>query len=433
LRLETDSEVKRRRLGGLLWNHNFRLFWLGETTSTAGSAMAVVAMPLTAVLVLHASTLVVGLLQATAWLPWLLIGLPAGAWVDRLRKRPIMLACDAIAFVLFASVPIAAWTGVLTTAQLVLVALLAGSAKVFFATAYSPYLRLLVSAADRPEANAKLQGSASAAEVAGPGLGGLAAQLLGAVSGMFVNALTFAYSAYCLTRISVKEPKPTVQAQQRTSLRTEIGEGIRFIIHDPYLRIMTLYAGAGNFGDAIMESIVIVFLVRTVGLGAGVAGGLVAAISLGGVIGAAVSVRIGRRFGTARGMLLCGVLASPFALLIPFTRPGPGILLFLAGGVVYVTGIVGANVMMASFTQTYVPAHMLGRNSATANLVVQGTLPLGALAGAIIGQEAGPRTAMWVSAIFITLSAGIFFIGPIRHQRDLPAAPAMAAADLEHT
>ena len=146
-----------------------------------------------------------------------------------------------------------------------------------------------------------------------------------------------------------------------------------------------------------------------------------------------LSVRIGRRFGTARGMLLCGVLASPFALLIPFTRPGPGILLFLVGGVVYVTGIVGANVMMASFTQTYVPAHMLGRNSATANLVVQGTLPLGALAGAIIGQEAGPRTAMWVSAIFITLSAGIFFIGPIRHQRDLPAAPATAAADLEHS
>jgi MFS family permease len=100
-------------------DRNFRLFWLGETTSMAGSAMAVVAMPLTAVLVLHSSTLVVGLLQATAWLPALLVGLPAGAWVDRRRKRPVMLACDLAAFALFASVPVAAWTGVLTIGQLV--------------------------------------------------------------------------------------------------------------------------------------------------------------------------------------------------------------------------------------------------------------------------------------------------------------------------
>jgi MFS family permease len=187
-------------MGSGLWrDRDFRLFWFGETISTAGSAMAVVAMPLTAVLVLHSSTLVVGLLQATAWLPAVLIGLPAGAWVDRRRKRPVMLACDIAAFALFASVPVAAWTGVLTIGQLVAVAFLAGSAAVFFTASYGAFVRSVVSADRRMEANAKLEGSVWAAQMAGPGLGGLAAQLLGAVSGLFANALSFIVSAVCLT------------------------------------------------------------------------------------------------------------------------------------------------------------------------------------------------------------------------------------------
>ena len=116
---------------GLLRDRDFLSFWIGESISSIGSAMAVVSMPLTAVLVLHASTLTVGLLQATQWLPALLIGLPAGAWVDRMRKRPVMLACDGVAFVLFASVPVAAWAGLLTIGQLLAVAFGAGCSQVF--------------------------------------------------------------------------------------------------------------------------------------------------------------------------------------------------------------------------------------------------------------------------------------------------------------
>ena len=260
---------------GLWRDRDFRSFWFGETISTAGSAMAVVAMPLTAVLVLHSSTLVVGLLQATAWLPAVLIGLPAGAWVDRRRKRPVMLACDVAAFALFASVPIAAWAGVLTIGQLVAVAFLAGSAAVFFSASYGPFLRSVVRPEHRLEANAKLEGSVWAAQMAGPGLGGLAAQLLGAVSGLFANALSFLVSAACLTRIRVAEPAPKPRAEH-ASLRAEISEGIRFVVRDPRLRVVTAYMGAGNFGDSMVEAVVIVFLVRTVKVGPGLAGILVA-------------------------------------------------------------------------------------------------------------------------------------------------------------
>ena len=408
---------------GLLRDRDFRSFWLGETTSLAGSAMAVVAMPLTAVLVLHASTLVVGLLQATAWLPALLLGLPAGAWVDRRRKRPVMLACDLVAFSLFASVPVAAWAGVLTIGQLVAVAFGAGAAAVFFSASFGPFVRAVVRAENRPEANAKIEASAWAAQLAGPGLGGLAAQLLGAVSGLLANALSFLVSAFFLTRIRAVEPAPEPRPAG-SSLRAEIGEGLRFLVRDPYLRVVAVYMGAGNFGDCALEAVVIVFLVRTVGVGPGLAGTLVATMGIGGVIGATLATRIGRRLGTARGMLLCTAVSSPFTLLLPATSRGLGLALFAAGTIVYGTGVAATNVIAGSFSQTYVPARLLGRYGSTVNLVIRGTQPLGAVTGAVAGEALGPRAAMWIAAGVITLSAGILFTGPLRRERDLPAAPA---------
>jgi MFS family permease len=409
-------------VGAGLWrDRDFRLLWFGETTSTAGSAMAVVAMPLTAVLVLHSSTLVVGLLQATAWLPAVLIGLPAGAWVDRRRKRPVMLACDVAAFALFASVPVAAWTGVLTIGQLVAVAFLAGSAAVFFSASYSPFLRSVVSADHRMEANAKLEGSAWAAQMAGPGLGGLAAQVLGAVSGLFANALSFLVSAACLTRIRVTEPAPQPRAED-TSLRAEITEGVRFLVRDPRLRVVTAFMGAGNFGDAMVEAVVIVFLVRTVKVGPGLAGVLVATMGVGGVLGAMLATRIGLRLGTGRGMLLCTVLTSPFMLLVPATSRGAGLALFAVGTIVYTTGVSASNIIASAFSQAYVPHRLLGRYGSAVNLVIRGTQPLGAVTAAVVGAAFGPRVAMWIAAGAITLSAGILFIGPLRQERDLPAA-----------
>ncbi len=168
----------KRRPGGLLWHRNFRLFWFGETVNQFGSAMAVVGVPLLAVIGLRASPFEVGALVAAAWLPWLVIGLPAGAWVDRLPSRPLMIICDVISAVLYASVP-AYWLHVLTIAQLLVVELLAGGAAVFFYTAYQVNLPSLVSAAELVEGNAKLQGSASAASLGGPGLAGVIAQALG--------------------------------------------------------------------------------------------------------------------------------------------------------------------------------------------------------------------------------------------------------------
>jgi Transmembrane secretion effector len=168
------------RHGGLLWQRTFRLLWVGETVSQVGNAMAMVGVPLVAVTVLHASTFAVTVLTAAAWLPWLVIGLPAGAWVDRLDARRVMIACDVVSATLYASVPITAWAGVLSTGLVVVIHLLAGAASVLFMTAYQVYLPSVVTPAELVEGNTKMQGSASAAAFAGPGLAGLVAQLLGA-------------------------------------------------------------------------------------------------------------------------------------------------------------------------------------------------------------------------------------------------------------
>lgn len=414
------------RWGGLLWDRNFRWFWFGETTSKIGSAMTTVAIPLVAVLVLDAGTFLVGLLQALAWLPWLVFGLPAGAWIDRLPKKPVMLLCDVVAFVLFASVPVAAWLGLLTTAQLMLVVLLAGVASVLFSTAYQPFLLLLFSTGDLPEANAKLQGSEAAAKLLGPGLGGTVAQLFGAVTGLLGDALTFAVSALCLLQVRSREPRRALGRTGR-SLRREIGEGLRFIIRDPYLRVMTAHAAASSYSDAIFDAVVVVFLLRSVGLSPDLVGLLIAAWGLGGVAGAAASSTITRWFGTARGMLLCEACMVPFSLLMPLTTPGPGLMFYVIAAVVPAAGIVAFNIITTSFRQTYVPTHLLGRTMATTRLVSYGVLPLGSLTAALLSQVIGPREVIIVASVAKTLSVSVLFIGPLRRHRDFPRSVAVDA------
>ena len=182
---ERMPTARRKPAGGLLRTRNFGLFWVGESVSGFGSAITTVALPLVAVSSLHASTGMVALLTAANWLPWLLLGLPSGTWVDRWPRRRTMLAADLVSAAVLVAVPIAAWTGVLTTTALLAAALVCGTSSMFFNLAFNGYLpHLLTSAGDRLEGNGKLQTSASVAQVAGPGLGGLLAQVAGAVCGL---------------------------------------------------------------------------------------------------------------------------------------------------------------------------------------------------------------------------------------------------------
>jgi len=421
---EASRTGRRYRAGGLLWHRDFRLLWFGETISEVGNAMAVVAVPLLAVTVLHASTFMVSALVAAAWLPWLLIGLPAGAWVDRLPCRAVMVICDAISAALYASVPAAAWFGVLTIAQLLTVAFLGGVASVLFNTAYQVYLPSLVAPEDLVEGNAKLAGSASAARLGGPGLAGLIAQALGVATALLFNAASFLISAACLLGIGHRVPRPESHGQV-TTLRAEIADGARLVARDPYLRPMGLFGAVGNLALTGNQALAVVFLVRVVGLGPFAVGLLLAVPGAAGLLGALTSRRVVARFGTARGLLLSAFVMMPFGLLIPLTERGPGVTFYIAGTLIAASGIATASIIIISFRQAYSPPHMRGRAAATMAVLLAGTSPLGALLGGVLGTAIGVRNALWILFAVVALSGTVMLTREITTRRDLPtAAPA---------
>jgi MFS family permease len=413
--------ARGHRFGGLLWQRSFRLLWIGETISQLGNAMAVVGVPLVAVIVLHASTFVIGVLTAAAWLPWLLIGLPAGAWVDRLPARRVMIACDVISAVVYASVPAAAWAGVLTTGQIVAVQLLGGAASVLFMTAYQVYLPSLVKPEELIEGNTKMQGSASAALFAGPSLAGLVAQLLGAVTALLGNAVSFVVSAACLIGTRPSAPGRPAAASPRAGLRREIADGLKLVLRDPFLRQLSTFWAVANLALTGYTALLVVFLVRVIGLTPGSVGLLTAIPGIGGILGAVLTGRITARLGTARGLLISTLCAVPFGLLIPLTGPGLRLAFYVAGSLLAYTGIAVGNIIIAAFRQSYSPPGMCGRVTATMRFLIFGTSPIGALLGGSLGSWLGVRDALWVLLGAVALSGTLLLTRALTSRRDLPS------------
>ncbi|MGR6912758.1 MFS transporter [[Actinomadura] parvosata] len=405
--------VRGSRLPG-----DFRLLWAGETASMLGSSVATVALPLVAVVTLQAGTLAVGLLTAAAWLPWLVIGLPAGAWVDRLRKRPVMLACDVVSMAAFASVPVTAWLGGLTMAHLLVAATAGGAAKVFFTLAYRAYLPVLVGGERLLDANTKLQGSESAAQIAGPGLAGLLAQAFGTVSGVLADAVSFGVSALCLRSVRTREPRPPAPAERR--LLKEILDGVRFVVPDPYLRPLTLFSALSNIALMGYHSIQVVFLARELGAGAGQVGVVLALAGAGGLLGAALAGRVAARFGTARGFLLCEAFAAPMMLLGPVGDGGAGLACFTASGFCTSAGVVASNILTSTFRQRYCPPELFARITASTSALNYGAIPLGGLLGGTLGEALGVRETMWLMACVQLGALAVLLLSPIRRARDFP-------------
>jgi MFS family permease len=407
----SDALVRRHR--------SFRLLWAGETTSLVGSSVSVVVVPLLAVTVLHASAFEVSAISASAWLPWLVFGLAAGPFVDRVPRRRLMIVCDLVAALFFSSIPIAHALGVLHVGQLLVVAFGAGTVSVLFATAYGRFLLDVVEEpVDRAKANSLLQGSASAARIGGIGLGGLLVQLAGAALAVVADSLSFVVSALCLLRIP--EPARTEEDGPREPMRRQVAEGIEFSRRDPLMRPLVLFGGTANFALVGYQSLLIVFLVRTVGLNAGSIGGLMALMSCGGVLGAFLGNPLTRRIGSGRALMICKVGACPFALLIPLTGPGARSVLLVIGGLGVGLGIVAGNVISSGFFQSYTPTDLFARTSATQNVFNYGMIPLGAIAAGSLAAGLGVRPALWVMTALLPASSLFLLASPLRGMRELP-------------
>ncbi|HKN96326.1 MAG TPA: MFS transporter [Pseudonocardiaceae bacterium] len=405
--------------GDSLWRHrDFRRLWLGDTGSQFGEMVTNTAAPLLAALVLAATPFQMGVLNAADTAAFLLIGLPAGAWVDRMRRRPLMLGVNVGRAVLLASVPVTWWLGVLTLTQLILVGLFVGGLTVFFDVAYQSYLPSLIGREQLVDGNSKLQASASVAQVSGPALGGGLTQLVGGANAVGVNALTYAWSVLCLLRIRTVEP-PVARAPDR-NLRREIAEGLKFVFGNRSLVAIVSCTGTSNLSSGIVTSVGVLVLTRQFHASAGVVGLLLTGGGIGGVAGALVARRIAARFGQARTIWLSLAVTQPIVLLIGLAGSGPLLVLYGIGWLAYGFGGVVYNVAQVSFRQAICPDRLLGRMNASVRFLVWGTIPLGALLGGALGSAIGIHDALWVGVAGLVLAPLCVVLSPLRRMRDIP-------------
>jgi MFS family permease len=412
----------RRVDGKLIGQPGFRRLWFGQTVSEFGSQVTTLALPLAAVLVLHASTFQVGLLTTTGFAAFLLIGLPAGVWVDRVRRKPVMIAADIGRALALASVPVAYGLGALTLVQLYVVTFIVGVATVFFDVAYMSLVPGLVGRQHVAEANAKLQATVSLAQVSGPSAAGFLIGLLSAPVAFLADAGSFVVSVLSLLIIRDREPAP--ERPQRRSLRAEMGDGLRFVARHPILRMIAGYTSTANLFSSAVIAISVVFLVRQVHLGASTIGVLTSVGAVGGVVGALSCGVLRRRIGSARVIWLSATVTEPFGLLVPATFPGIGLACYAVGMFALSFGAVVYNVHQASFRQMLCPDRLLGRMNATVRFIVWGTIPIGGLLGGALGSWLGNRAALWVCAIGGCLGPVWLLASPLRGMRDTEAVPA---------
>ena len=405
-----------------LWEHaDFMKLWAGQTVSQFGSMVTRDALPMIGVLVLRASPLQMGLLSAAGSAPVLLLGLLAGAWVDRLHRRPILIAADLGRAILVASIPAAVLFGRLTLPHLYLVAALAGSLSVFFDVAYAAFLPVLVAREHVFEGNSKLSLTASLAEIVVPGLTGLLVQIISAPLTLFVDAVSFLGSALSVGLIRAPEPPPPPRLAG--SLTREIGQGLRVTLANPVLRALALATAARDFFGSFFGALYSLYVLRVLGLQPVVLGLLIAGGGLGALAGAALARPFTRRLGLGPALSTAVLLMGLFGLLIPLAG-GPPWLVILCMLLPQLFGDLFRaifEISALSLRQTLTPNHLLGRVSASMNFIIGGVTTAGLLAGGLLGSLIGVRFAIWVAVLGGLAATLLLVFSSVRTLREQPS------------
>jgi MFS family permease len=404
-----------------LWRHrDFLLLWSGETVSQVGTMVSHLALPLLAATALGATPWEMGLLVAAERGAFLLVGLPAGVLLDRVRRRPVMIAADVVRFVLLVSIPPAWALGVLTFTQLLVVALLGGVATVFFDVGYQSVLPAVVGRAGLVEGNAKLESTRAAAQAVGPALGGGLVQLVGAASAVLLDAVSYLVSAAFLARMRTREPVP--EREPGRSLRSDMAEGLRYVLGHPLLRPIALCTGTANLFMGVLSAVSVLFLARELGQPPAVVGLVLAAGSAAGVLAALTAGRWIRLLGQGRTIVAVPLATGPLALALPLATQGAGLAWFAVGMAAVAYGGVVYNVAQVSFRQSVTPDRLLSRMNASIRFLVWGTIPFGGLLGGALGELVGLRATLLVTAVGLVLCPVWVLASPLRRLRDLPAA-----------
>ena len=402
-----------------LWRlSRFRNLWLAQTVSLLGTQVTLVAFPFVALL-LHGSALDVSLLSAVEFVPILVFGLPAGAWVERLPLRRVMLVADAARAVALAVVPVAYAAKVLTLPLLFAVAFVVGLGTLFFDVAQMSYLPRVVTDDQLADGNAKLEGSRSFAQLGGPTVGGFLIQLVAAPTAVLVDAVSYAGSFVTLLFVPERGRVEAPERDGQGGLRGEIGEGVRFVLGHRLLRPLAMCDATANLAFAAILALQVFYGARVLDLGSGAIGVVLAVGNAGGMAGALVCGPLSKR--VAPGALLIGsiVLFTAGAAALPLATGeiGFGVGLF----VIYV-GVVVYNITTVTLRQVITPDRLLGRMNATLRFIEWGTLPLGAALGGLLVAPVGLRGVLWLAAAVCGLSVLPPLLSPVRTMKTDTAA-----------
>jgi MFS family permease len=394
-------------------NRGFLKLWAGQTVSEIGTSVTQIALPTVAVFQLHAGPFELGLLTAFSRLPFPILALPVGVWIDQLPRRRVMILADIGRMLALASIPIAATVSTLTYAQLYIVAAVTGVLTIFFDLAYLSYVPALVGRENLGDANAKLEVSLSVSNVAGPGLGGLLIQAVGAGQAIAIDAASYLVSFASVAWIGGADPSPD-RSTRTTSAFADLKEGVAHVFRHPLLRSMVITMGAaiglGHMTDPNMYP----FFYRTLNLSPGAVGIVLSIGGIGSVAGALVSRRVAARLGPGWAIALSGALVGLGLMLVTAARFGYAIPILIAAFLV--VGLLDAvyNVTQVSLRQMLTPDRLQGRMNSVFRTVFWGGWPLGSVIGGYLGSTLGPVPTILIGGAGFALFSLAALITPLR-------------------
>ena len=409
---------------GGLWRHgDFLKLWGSQTISEFGSQVTLLALPYAAVKILHASAFAVASLTVFEQLPFLFFALPAGVWIDRVRRQPLLIAGDVGRALALASIPITYAFGVLHMWQLFAVAFAAGILTVFFDVAYQSYLPSLVGREHLVEANAKLQATAAPSQSGGPAVGGAVIAAVGAPYAIFIDIASFVASAAFVLGIRKREEPVRHGSAEAPSMRTDVMEGLRYVLANRLLRAIAATTAARNFFSAVGYAILIVYAVRALDLSATLIGVTIACANVGYVIGALTTRWTARRLGIGPAIVFSAAVVGASVILIPLSPRAFPVPLIVVGLMLYSYGGVVFNITQISLRQAITPDRLQGRMNSVMRFILWGAIPLGALLGGGLAATIGLRATLFVSGVGVAVSWLPVFFSPVRKLVAVPETP----------
>jgi MFS family permease len=411
-----------RRPTGALWSHpDFIKLWTGQSISELGSQVSQLAIPWLAAVDLHASPLAFSLLGVLGFLPFILFALPAGVWVDRLRRRQILIVGDSARAVLLLLIPVLWFAGVLEIWHLLILEFLIGIFTVFFDVAYQSYLPALIEREDLVDGNSKLQVTVGIAQVGGPSLAG---GLIGAITAPYailVDSMSFVISSVFMIRMRHRENLPRQDTNEpRPRMWPQVKEGLAWVVGHRNLRAIAGCTGTSNFCSSLMFAIVILYMVRVLHLSAFEAGAVFAVGSAGSIVGALFANRLGLKLGLGTAIVFTAVIFSFGGLAYPLAPKSFPLPALMAGQLLFGFSAIAYNILQVSYRQAITPERLQGRMNAAMRWIVWGTIPLGTLAGGAIAQATSLHTALWVGALLGTPTFLWVLLSPLRSIREIP-------------